>query len=175
MNLYNFSVILWVTYWSDMACAPLNSFPVSLVLNAAFENLHNCLFNCGFYKGRFLYNYIGFSNAFCMSWRLVSRLLICDSLDSPTGTDTCRKLYTCIVERSASDTRGHWTSIESVLSTDFIVIPCLFVHLYATGFLWRRQSQQSFNTLTPFYFPSHSPHVSAPTGHLQGRYTIWYS
>jgi hypothetical protein len=36
------------------------------------------------------------------------------------------------------------------------------------------QSQQSFNTLTPFYFLSHSLHVSAPTGHLQVRYTIKY-
>jgi hypothetical protein len=38
------------------------------------------------------------------------------------------------------------------------------------GFLWSRQSQQRFqlSTLT-FYF--HSLHVSAPTGHLQVRYT----
>jgi hypothetical protein len=40
--------------------------------------------------------------------------------------------------------------------------------------LWHRQSQQSFNTLTPFYFLSHSLHVSAPTGHLQVTYTIRY-
>jgi hypothetical protein len=40
------------------------------------------------------------------------------------------------------------------------------------GSLWRRQSQQSFNTLTPFYFLSHSLHVSAPTGHPQERYII---
>jgi hypothetical protein len=31
-----------------------------------------------------------------------------------------------------------------------------------------------FNTLTRFYFPSHSLHVSAPAGHLQVRYTIMY-
>jgi hypothetical protein len=43
-----------------------------------------------------------------------------------------------------------------------------------TGSLWRRQSQQSFNTVTPFYVLSHSLHVSAPTGHLQVRYTIRY-
>jgi hypothetical protein len=34
--------------------------------------------------------------------------------------------------------------------------------------------KQSFNTLTPFYFISHSLHVSARTGHLQVRYTIRY-
>jgi hypothetical protein len=45
---------------------------------------------------------------------------------------------------------------------------------YATGSLWRRQSLPSFNTLTPFYFLSHSLHVSAPTGHPQVRYTISY-
>jgi hypothetical protein len=45
---------------------------------------------------------------------------------------------------------------------------------YATGSLWCRQSQQSFNTLTPFYFLSHLLRVSAPTGHLQVRYTIRY-
>jgi hypothetical protein len=42
-----------------------------------------------------------------------------------------------------------------------------------TGSLWRRQSQQSFNALTPFYFPF-SLHVSAPTGHPQVRYAIRY-
>jgi hypothetical protein len=41
----------------------------------------------------------------------------------------------------------------------------------STGSLWCRQSQQSFNTLTPFYFLCHSLHVSAPTGHPQVRYT----
>jgi hypothetical protein len=43
-----------------------------------------------------------------------------------------------------------------------------------TGSLWPRQSQRSFNTLTPFYFLCHSLHVSAPTGHLQVKYTIRY-
>jgi hypothetical protein len=33
---------------------------------------------------------------------------------------------------------------------------CILLRIYPTGSLWRRQSQQSFNTLTPFYFPSHS-------------------
>jgi hypothetical protein len=32
----------------------------------------------------------------------------------------------------------------------------------------------SSNWVTPFYFLSHSLHVSAPTGHLQVRYTIRY-
>jgi hypothetical protein len=43
-----------------------------------------------------------------------------------------------------------------------------------TGSLWRRQSQQSFDTLTPFNFLFYSLHVSAPTGHPQVRYTISY-
>jgi hypothetical protein len=43
-----------------------------------------------------------------------------------------------------------------------------------TGSLWRRQSRQSFNTLTPFNFLFYSLHVSAPTGHPQVRYTISY-
>jgi hypothetical protein len=51
---------------------------------------------------------------------------------------------------------------------------CILLRIYPTGSLWRRQLQQSFNTLTPLYFPSHSLHVSAPTGHLQVRYTIRY-
>jgi hypothetical protein len=46
--------------------------------------------------------------------------------------------------------------------------------LYLTGPLWRRQSQQSFNTLTPFNFLFYSLHVSAPMGHPQVRYTISY-
>jgi hypothetical protein len=33
----------------------------------------------------------------------------------------------------------------------------------------------SIRQLPVFYFPSHSLHVSAPTGHLQVRYTIRYS
>jgi hypothetical protein len=41
--------------------------------------------------------------------------------------------------------------------------------LSLTDSLWRRRSQQS-----PFNFLSHSLHVSAPTGHLQMRYTIRY-
>jgi hypothetical protein len=51
---------------------------------------------------------------------------------------------------------------------------CILLRIYPTGSLWCRQSQQSFNTSTRFYFPSHSLHVSAPTGHLQVRYTIRY-
>jgi hypothetical protein len=51
---------------------------------------------------------------------------------------------------------------------------CILLHIYPTGSLWCRQSQQSFNTLTPYYFLSHSLYVSAPMGHLQVRYTIRY-
>jgi hypothetical protein len=43
-----------------------------------------------------------------------------------------------------------------------------------TGSLWRRQSQQSFNTWTPFNFLFYSLHVSAATGHPQMRYIISY-
>jgi hypothetical protein len=45
-----------------------------------------------------------------------------------------------------------------------------------TDSLWHRQSDQSFNRLTPFYFffLFYSLHVSAPTGHPQVRYTISY-
>jgi hypothetical protein len=42
---------------------------------------------------------------------------------------------------------------------------------YLTGSLWCRRSQQSFNKSTRSYFPSFSLHVSAPTSHLQVRYT----
>jgi hypothetical protein len=40
------------------------------------------------------------------------------------------------------------------------------------GFLWCRQSHQSLNTSTLPFISSRSLHVSAPTGHLQVRYTI---
>jgi hypothetical protein len=46
--------------------------------------------------------------------------------------------------------------------------------LSLTEYLWRRQSQQSFNTWTPFNFLFYSLHVSDPTGHPQVRYTISY-
>jgi hypothetical protein len=52
----------------------------------------------------------------------------------------------------------------------------IFTNVYiSTGSLFCRQSQQSFNTLTPFLF-SFLTHYkfSAPTGHLQVRYTIRY-
>jgi hypothetical protein len=45
---------------------------------------------------------------------------------------------------------------------------------YLSDSLWRRQSQQSFNTLTPFNFLFYSLHVSAPMGHPHVRYTISY-
>jgi hypothetical protein len=45
---------------------------------------------------------------------------------------------------------------------------------YLSDSLWRRQSQQSFNTLTPFNFLFYSLYVSAPTGHPQVRFTISY-
>jgi hypothetical protein len=41
-----------------------------------------------------------------------------------------------------------------------------------TDSLWHRQSQQSFNTLTPFNFLFYSLHVSALMGHSQVRYTL---
>jgi hypothetical protein len=44
----------------------------------------------------------------------------------------------------------------------------------ASGSLWCCQAQQSFNMSTPPLF-SFSLHVSAPTGHLQVRYTTRYS
>jgi hypothetical protein len=51
---------------------------------------------------------------------------------------------------------------------------CILLLIYLTGSLWRRQSQQSFNTLTPFKFLFYSLLVSAPTGHPQEKYTISY-
>jgi hypothetical protein len=42
----------------------------------------------------------------------------------------------------------------------------------STGSLWWRQSQQSFNTLTPLNSLFYSLHVSAPTGHSQMIHTI---
>jgi hypothetical protein len=36
---------------------------------------------------------------------------------------------------------------------------CILLCIYPTGSLWRRQSQQSFNTLTPFNFFFYSLHV----------------
>jgi hypothetical protein len=51
---------------------------------------------------------------------------------------------------------------------------CILLRIYITASLWRRQSQQSFNTLTPFNFLFYSLHISAPTGHPQMRYTISY-
>jgi hypothetical protein len=52
--------------------------------------------------------------------------------------------------------------------------PLLFASCTDTGSLRRRQSQQSFKTLTPFNFLFYSLDVSAPTGHPQVRYTISY-
>jgi hypothetical protein len=45
---------------------------------------------------------------------------------------------------------------------------------FKTDSLWRRQSQQSSNTLAPFNFLFYSLQVSAPMGHPQVRYTISY-
>jgi hypothetical protein len=45
---------------------------------------------------------------------------------------------------------------------------------YLSDSLCRRQSQQSFNTLTPFKFLFYSLHFSTPTGHPQVRHTISY-
>jgi hypothetical protein len=41
------------------------------------------------------------------------------------------------------------------------------LNLFYKCSLWCRQSQQSFNTLTPFYFLCHSLHVSAPTNWIK--------
>jgi hypothetical protein len=43
-----------------------------------------------------------------------------------------------------------------------------------TDSFWRRQSEQSLNTLTPFNFLLYWLHVSALTGHPQVRYTFSY-
>jgi hypothetical protein len=64
-----------------------------------------------------------------------------------------------------------WTSMNRSLPPH----STFFIQLFLPpGSLWRRQSQQSFNTLTPFYFLSHSLHVSAPTAHPKASYTIRY-
>jgi hypothetical protein len=105
----------------------VNSFPVSLVLNAAFENLRNSLLNCNLYNGMFLYNYIGFSNACFMFWRLVSRLLIwlsqwywhmSEGVHVYRGTKCFWHTRTVNVQ---------WISS----STDCIVMSCLLVDLNA--------------------------------------------
>jgi hypothetical protein len=49
---------------------------------------------------------------------------------------------------------------------------CILLRIYPTGSLLFRQSQQSFNKSLPLFIFLHSLHVSAPTGHLQVRYTI---
>jgi hypothetical protein len=72
---------------------------------------------------------------------------------------------------------NHTVTVQAAISSLFIPEIftfgcCILLHIYPTGSLWCRRSQQSFNTSTRFYFPSHSLHVSAPTGHLQSRYTI---
>jgi hypothetical protein len=46
---------------------------------------------------------------------------------------------------------------------------CILLHIYLTGSLWHRQSQQSFNTLTPFNFLFYSLHVWAQRAILK-----WY-
>jgi hypothetical protein len=51
---------------------------------------------------------------------------------------------------------------------------CKLLLIYITDSLWRRQSQQSFNTLTPFNFLLYSLHVSAPTSYPQVSSTISY-
>jgi hypothetical protein len=58
---------------------------------------------------------------------------------------------------------GRWSSVQ-----------LQGVILGLTDSLWRRQSQQSFNTLTPFNFLFYSLHVLTPTGHPQVKYKISY-
>jgi hypothetical protein len=55
-----------------------------------------------------------------------------------------------------------------------LMLPGFRYGIFLTGSLWRRQSQQSFNTLTPFNFLFYLLQVSAPTGHPQVRYKISY-
>jgi hypothetical protein len=65
--------------------------------------------------------------------------------------------------------------VQDILQTFFFTFECcILLRIYLTDSLWRRQSQQSFNTLTPFNFPFYSLHVSAPTGHPHVIYTIRY-
>jgi hypothetical protein len=47
-----------------------------------------------------------------------------------------------------------------------IYVP-FYLPVYITGSLWRRQSQQSFNTLNPFHLLFYSLQVSAPTAILK--------
>jgi hypothetical protein len=67
-------------------------------------------------------------------------------------------------------TTGHWklkahftlfciiyfyTLTASIIKTRRMIFTfgcCILLRIYLTGSLWRRQSQQSFNTLTPFLF-----------------------
>jgi hypothetical protein len=63
-------------------------------------------------------------------------------------------------------------SIGLVLGKAFVC--CILLRIYLTDSLCRRQSQQSFNTLTPFNFLFYSLHVSTPKGYPQVRYTISY-
>jgi hypothetical protein len=67
--------------------------------------------------------------------------------------------------------KGIKISITTIMKQDSFNESRLF---FETGSLWCRQSQQSFNTSTPPLFSS-SLYVSAPTGHLQVRYTTRYS
>jgi hypothetical protein len=79
---------------------------------------------------------------------------------------------------------GHKKTFKVLFNTDipfqmlskfFTFDCCILLCIYLTDSLWRRQSQQSFNILTPFNFLFfYSLHVSAPTGHPQVRYTISY-
>jgi hypothetical protein len=70
--------------------------------------------------------------------------------------------------------RSHFRLLTNSYKYFFTFGCCILLRIYPTGSSWRRQSQQSFNTLTRFYFLSHSLHVSVPTGHPQVRYTIRY-
>jgi hypothetical protein len=68
-------------------------------------------------------------------------------------------------------------AILQFLDTRFSHFECCILLRSYLILLWHRQSQPSFNRLTPFFFFSfffYSLHVSAPTGHPQVRYTISY-
>jgi hypothetical protein len=77
-------------------------------------------------------------------------------------TPTSKRLYQVGIERRTTNSFQVW--LWQISEIWFLL----------TDSLWRRQSQQSFNTLTPFNIPFYSLHVSAPTGHPHVRYTISY-
>jgi hypothetical protein len=62
---------------------------------------------------------------------------------------------------------------EGILTLFYLWVLHPVAHL-SNWFCMMPSIAKNFNTLTPFYFLCHSLNVSAPTGHLQVRYTIKY-